>query len=127
MTKTANAENHDTKQRLYDLEERTQTFAKQCRQFSKQLPRTTENIEDRKQLTRASGSIFANYIEANEAVSKKDFFYRICVCRKEAKESRGWLTLCDCGDDYQLNTFRQNLVREGTELMKIFGSIASKG
>ena len=53
----------------------------------KKLPKTLSNIEDSKQLTRSSGSIGANYIEANESWSKKDFQMRIKICRKESKES----------------------------------------
>ena len=71
----------------YDLEERTLRFAKQVRDFVKRLKKTVSNVEDIKQLVRASGSVGANYIEANEALSKKDFIMRIKICRKEAKES----------------------------------------
>jgi len=71
----------------YDLEDRTLRFAKQVREFIRSLYKDVSNIEDGKQLTRSSGSIGANYIEANEALSKKDFVMRIKICRKEAKES----------------------------------------
>ncbi len=77
--------NESSKQ--YDLEERTFQFAKATRAFVKQLPRTISNIEDVKQFVRASGSIGANYIEANEAIGKKDFVMKIKICRREAKES----------------------------------------
>ncbi len=60
----------------YDLEDRTLKFAKDVRSFVKKLPRTIVNIEDGKQLIKASGSVGANYIEANEALSKKDFIMR---------------------------------------------------
>jgi hypothetical protein len=50
----------------YDLEHRTLLFAKRVRDFVKKLPRTTADIEDGKQLVRSSGSVGANYIEANE-------------------------------------------------------------
>lgn len=53
------------------------------------------NKEDSKQLIRSSGSVGANYIEANEALSKKDFRMRIKISRKEAKGSRYWLRLVD--------------------------------
>jgi four helix bundle protein len=59
------------------------------------LPRTISNVEDAKQLIRASGSIGANYIEANEAIGKKDFVMKIKICRREAKESCYWLRLLD--------------------------------
>jgi hypothetical protein len=70
---------------IYDLEERTYQFAKAVRIFVKTLPKTIANIEDGKQVIKASGSVGANYIEANEALSKKDFKMRIKICRKEGK------------------------------------------
>lgn len=63
----------------YDLEDRTLAFAKAVRSLAKKIPRTIGNIEDGKQLVRASGSVGANYIEANEALSKKDFRMRIKI------------------------------------------------
>jgi four helix bundle protein len=81
----------------YDLEERTFLFAKRVRQFVKKLPRTVSNLEDVKQLVKASGSVGANYIEANEALGKKDFLMRLKISRKEAKESIYWLRLVDTG------------------------------
>jgi four helix bundle protein len=74
-----------------DLEERTFRFAESARTFAKQLPKTTSNVEDVRQLVRASGSVAANWIEANEALSRKDFLMRMKICRKEAKESRLFL------------------------------------
>src|ERR1051325_6888181 len=65
----------------YDLEERTFQFAKASRVFVKQLPRTIANIEDAKQFVRASGSIGANYIEANDSIGKKDFVMKVKTCR----------------------------------------------
>ena len=63
--------NRNSKQ--YDLEDRTLEFARRVRKFVKQLRKTIANIEDGKQLIKASGSVGANYIEANESLSKKDF------------------------------------------------------
>ena len=74
--------------KCYDLEERTFKFAEKVRSFVKKLPKTLTNIEDGRQLINSSGSTGANYIEANESFSKKDFAMRIKICRKEAKESR---------------------------------------
>jgi four helix bundle protein len=62
---------------IYDLEERTFQFATAVRLFVKTLPKTISNIEDGKQLIKASGSVGGNYIEANESLSKKDFLMRI--------------------------------------------------
>jgi len=72
----------DRNSKHYDLEERTEAFARNVRQLVKGLPKTIGNLEDGKQLVRASGSVGANYIEANEALSKKDFKMRIKICRK---------------------------------------------
>jgi len=110
----------------YDLEERTLKFAKRVRVFVKQLNKTIANMEDGKQLVKASGSVGANYIEANEALSKKDFVMRIKICRKEAKESRYWLKLIDTGGSAELEQERKELQDEANELTHIFGSIVTK-
>ena len=111
---------------LYDLEERTYNFAKNVRAFVKKVPRTTNTIEDGKQLVRSSGSVGANYIEANESLSKKDFRMRIKISRKEVKESRYWLNLIDTGNNSELLKEKQILIKESTELMNIFGLIVRK-
>ena len=110
----------------YDLEERTYLFAKEVRSFVRRLPRTLCNFEDVKQLVRASGSVGANYIEANESLGKKDFLMHIKISRQESKESRFWLRLVDVGDPSQLETERTALVQESTELMNIFAAILRK-
>lgn len=68
----------------YDLEERTFLFAKECRIYVRTLSKTISNIEDGKQLVRSSGSIGANYIEANEKLGDKDLIFRLKIARKEA-------------------------------------------
>jgi len=118
------AENQSPKR--YDLEERTLRFAQRVREFVKKLPKTLANIEDSRQLVDASGSVGANYIEANEALSKKDFVMRIKICRKEAKESRYWLRLVDTGGNRKLEQERKELEDESNELTHIFGSIVTK-
>ena len=110
----------------YDLEDRTEHFAKRTREFVKRLPKTIANIEDGKQVIRSSGSVGANYIEANEALSKKDFKMRVKICKKEAKESRYWFRLIDPGENESLNTEREALIQESTELMHIFAAILNK-
>ena len=114
------------RQPRYDLEERTFQFAKRVRAFVKTLPRTICNQEDVRQVVRASGSVGANYIEANEALSKKDFRMRIKICRKESKECRYWLRLLDTHEDATLNAERDRLIQESTELMRIFAAIVHK-
>lgn len=108
----------------YDLEDRTYEFAKRCRDYVKKLPRTISNIEYGKQLINASSSVAANYIEANEALGKKDFIMRIKICRKEAKESRLWLRLSEPKPEDQPE--KESLCKEASELMNIFGSIVRK-
>ena len=110
----------------YELEERTYLFAKAVRAFVKRLPRTICNIEDVKQLVRSSGSVGANYIEANESLGQKDFRMHIKIARKEAKESRFWLRLIDTDDNTALEGVRNELIQESTELMNIFGAIVQK-
>jgi len=114
------------KPKIYDLEERTFEFARNCRYFIKKLPKTICNREDASQLARSSGSIGANYIEANEAISKKDFAHRIKISRKESKESRFWLRLVDTDMVINLDKERDKLIDEAVELMKILSSIMRK-
>jgi four helix bundle protein len=119
MSKTPNS-------KQYDLEDRTLVFARRARNLVKSLPKTIANYEDSKQLVRASGSVGANYIEANESLSKRDFIMRVKVCRKEAKESRFWLKLIDTENAAELEKERVFLISESTELMNIFGAILPK-
>ena len=124
IAKVTNGEKPQARQ--YDLEDRTLLFAQNARSFVKKMPKTLANLEDAKQLVRASGSVGANYIEANECLSKKDFLMRIKICRKEAKESRYWLRLIDVADDLKTQKLRDDLIREATELTNIFGAILRK-
>ena len=112
--------------KLYDLEDRTLAFARNAREWIKKSPKTIANIEDCKQLARSSGSIGANYIEANEAISKKDFAHRIKICRKEAKESVFWFKLIDVRGKPDTEDERASLIDEGNQLMKIFSAIMRK-
>ena len=111
---------------VYDLEERTFQFAKAVRLFVKTLQKTIANIEDGKQLIKASGSVGANYREANESLSKKDFVFRIKICRKEAKESAYWLRLIHETNNLKNAEDAISLMQEANELKKIFSSILEK-
>jgi four helix bundle protein len=95
-----------------DLQERTFAFAESVRAFVKQLPKTISNTEDVRQLVRASGSVAANWIEADEALSKKDFLMRVKICRKEAKESQLFLRLVDAGLAKATLAVREELATE---------------
>lgn len=107
----------------YDLEERTFQFAKRVRLFVKTLPRSVGNIEDTKQLVRASGSVGANYREANEALSKKDFLMRAKIGRKEAKESAYWLRLICETNQLKDSVEGDVLFDEANQLVRILSKI----
>jgi len=109
----------------YDLEDRTEKFATDVIQLCKKLSKNTINFELISQVIRASGSVGANYIEANEALSKKDFTNRIKICRKEAKESRYWMRLI-VSANADIKKEAGGLIQEATELMNIFGAILKK-
>ncbi len=124
MNEAPNNEPPDGKR--YDLEDRTYEFARRVRAFVKTLPRTICNVEDVKQAVRVSGSVWANYIVANEALGKKDFLLRLRTSRKESKESRYWLRLLDTGEKPTTSRERDALVQESTELLRIFSAIIDK-
>ena len=113
-----------SKNKRYDLEDRCLIFAKRVNKYINILPKTITNIENGRQLARSAGSVGANYIEANESLSKKDFVMRAKISKKEAKESRFWLELSEPSGEQQNE--KELLVNESTELMKIFGSIPEK-
>jgi four helix bundle protein len=110
----------------YDLEERTYTFAKEVALFCKRLSKNLPNIEYERQLIRSAGSVGANYIEANESLSKKDFVMRIKICRKESKESAYWLRLIAETNSDQFKDESSALLDEAVQLKKIFSSIVEK-
>ncbi len=108
----------------YNLEERCLQFAKRINAYVRRLPKDIPNRENGKQLVRSAGSLGANYIEANESLSKKDFIMRVKISKKETKESRFWLMLAEPTDNNQKE--RSALIQETSELMKIFGAILEK-
>ena len=113
---------------MYDLEVRTLKLAVKVREFCNALPKTASNLEDAKQLTRSSGSIGANYIEANEALSKKDFLMRIKISRKEAKETVYWLKIIlDSNNlDSENEKICESLIQETGEIRRILSAILQK-
>ncbi len=113
----------------FDLEERTFLFAKECRIYIQKLPKTISNIEDGKQLVRSSGSVGANYIEANEKLGEKDLSFRLKIARKEAKESKYWLRLLQELNpelNPELKENSETLLFEVEELRKILSAIITK-
>jgi four helix bundle protein len=109
---------------VFNLEERTLKFSKEIRSFIKIIPKTIYNVDDFKQLIRSSGSIGANYIEANESLSKKDFIMRIKISKKEARESLYWLKIIKT--DQKSNSLKNELIKEVSEIINILGAILAK-
>ncbi len=112
-------------QQKYNLQDRTFDFAVEVRLFCKSLKFTLINSDDIRQVLRSSGSIGANYIEANESLGPKDFKMRLKIARKEAKETIYWLKLIksySAQDQTQIN----KLIQEASELNKILSSIINK-
>ncbi|WP_293302691.1 four helix bundle protein [Pedobacter sp. UBA4863] len=110
----------------FDLENRTFLFAKAVRSYCKDVSLNIANAQDIKQVIRSSGSVAANYIEANESLSKVDFVYRIKICRKEAKETKLWLNLIDINDRPYLDDIKSKLIDEAGQLTLIFNAIIKK-
>jgi len=106
----------------YDLEERTAVFGEAIIAFAKRVPvnEVTRSLID--QMVRAGTSIGANYCEANDGESKKDFRHKIGICRKESKETRHWLRMIAAAEP-SLRDDARPLWREATELNLIFGAI----
>jgi len=112
--------------KIYDLEERTFQFALDVRLFVKKIPKTISNIEDGKQVIKSSGSVGANYIEANEKVSEKDLKFRLKISRKEAKETMYWLRLILDSNDKIDHEENKRLINEARELRSILSAIINK-
>lgn len=100
-------------------------FAKKVIALCKKVPKNTISLELVAQVVRSSGSVGANYREANDALSKKDFVYRMKICRKEAKETGYWLELLkEANPDFEGKI--ELLLNEPVELRKIFSSIIER-
>lgn len=111
--------------KTYDLEERTLNFSKSAIKLSRALPKNPINLKLIDQFIRSATSIGANYREANETETKKDFRNRIRIARKEAKETTYWLKLI-----YEANSSLKEeittLLDEANQLLKILACIAEK-
>jgi len=106
----------------YDLEERTARFGEAAIVFAKKIPVSPVNHSLIDQLVRASTSVGANYCEADDAQSKKDFRHKISLCRKEARESKHWLRMMAAAEP-GLKDEAQKLWQEAKELHLIFVAI----
>jgi four helix bundle protein len=109
-------------EKKFDLEERTLKFSKKCIDICNSSVKNPVNLEIIPQLIRSAGSVGANYREANESSTSKDFYYRISICRKEAKESNYWLDLLEHANPVIKAEIGQ-LSDEARQLARIFASI----
>jgi four helix bundle protein len=110
---------------MNDLENRCLNYAVRVRKFVMQCPKNIPNYEDSKQIVRSSGSIGANYIEANESLGDKDKIMRLKISRKEAKETIYWLTIMK-ETNPELRITIEELFNEANELRNILSSIINK-
>ncbi|MCL2646606.1 MAG: four helix bundle protein [Phycisphaerales bacterium] len=106
----------------YDLEERTAVFGENVVRFAKKIPCTAVNERLIRQLVASGTSIGANYNEASDAESKKDFRHKIGICRKESKETKYWLRMI-ASSEPQLRDEAATMWQEAKELNLIFGAI----
>jgi four helix bundle protein len=110
---------------IYDLEERTFKFARDVRLFVRTLPLKVANREDGKQLINSSGSVDANYREANDSLSRKDLKLRLKTSRKEAKESAYWLKLI-VESNTKNSAEGKRLYKESLEIEKLLSALLDK-
>ena len=110
--------------KIYDLKERTFTFAQRILEVVEQLPKKSQCEIIRKQLTKAGTSIGANVEEADGTITKKDFVNKMVISRKEAKEARYWLRLIS--GRYTKEEEIAPDITECQELIKILSSIINK-
>ncbi|PWU24126.1 four helix bundle protein [Candidatus Cerribacteria bacterium 'Amazon FNV 2010 28 9'] len=110
------------KGKCYDLEKRTTLFAEKVIDFLRTLKQDAINRRLIEQCCGSAGSIGANYYEANEAESKKDFLHKIKIAIKEIKETKHWLQLLAKANPSQVETCRE-LWQEAHQLLLIFSKI----
>jgi len=113
---------NDKGKRIYDLEKRTSEFSKRILRMVRALPKNRVNFRLADQVVRSGTSVGANYREANETETKRDFKFRSRICKKEAKETTYWLDLIV----EENPIFKERiapLLDESIELMKIFAAI----
>lgn len=106
----------------YDLHERTERFGDAVIAFAKQVPVNTITKPLISQLVRAGTSVGANYGEADDADTRKDFRYRIVLCRREARESKYWLKML-LGAHPEIEKMASPVAQEAKELHLIFCAI----
>ncbi len=110
---------------VYDLEERTARFGEAVIQFVKKIPMNPRNNRLIDQLVGAGTAIGANYCEADDAVSKKEFKHKIGTCKKEARETKFFLRMVATSEE-GLKSDARVLWQEAKELHLIFSAIYRK-
>ena len=108
--------------KIYNLEERTAVFAESVIDFVKKIGVNPINKRIIEQLVGSSGSIGANYCEANESESRKDFIHKMAIAKKEIKETKHWLRLMSRTNE-KLENEAKILWQEAQELLLIFSKI----
>ncbi len=108
--------------RPYDLEERTARFGEAVIDFAKVIPKDAVTNRIISQLVGAATSVGANYVEADDAVSKKEFLKNIGTCRKEAHETKHFLRMIVRAMP-ELRPQARTLWTEAKELHLIFSKI----
>ena len=109
----------------FDLEERTAAFGEAVIHFARTIPKNPVTTPLISQVVRAGTGIAANYCEADDAASKKDFKHKICTCRKEARETKLWLRMIAAAKP-DLKVTARKLWHEAKELHLIFAAIWRK-
>ena len=109
----------------YDLEERTARFGESVIAFAKKIPVNEVTRALIAQLVRAASSVGANYAEADDCDSRKDFRFKIGLCRREARESKHWVRMVVAADQ-QVRHEARVIWQEAKELNLIFGAIRRK-
>jgi four helix bundle protein len=113
------------KKKVYDLEQRTARFGEAVIGFAKSVPRNVVTLPLIGQLVRAGTSVGANYCEADDSVSKKDFRHKISICKKESRETKYWLRMIAAAETETKQKGRV-LWKEANELHLIFAAIWRK-
>ncbi len=112
-------------ERRYDLAERTARFGEAIVRFARSIGLDAVTSSLLRQLVDAATSVGANYCEASEAGSPKEFRYRISICKREARETKYWLRMLAAAVPPRRDDAR-NLWKEAHELNLIFASIFRK-
>ena len=120
-----NDQNKTNEPKRYDLEERTAKFGEEIIIFAKRMPKNPVTISLISQLVRSGTSTGANYCEADDAESGKDFKHKIGICKKETRECKHWLRMIAIASP-ELKEEARRLWQEAKELNLIFNSIVKK-